>query len=177
MSIVLNHPERHEAPDYYFNYINLVPQDVDIRTTLSSQLQEMLALFEGISDPQARHRYAPDKWSSRQMLAHLNDTERVVAVRAFWFARGFEAPLPSFDQNVAAERSDADARTWSGLVDEFGVIRAATLSFLHPLSPDAWVRRGAASGYEFSVRAVAYIIAGHVSHHANILRERYLCTR
>ena len=108
MSIVLNHPERHEAPDYYFNYINLVPQDVDIRTTLSSQLQEMLALFEGISDQQARHRYAPDKWSIRQMLAHLNDTERVFAFRAFWFARGFEAPLPSFDQNVAAERSNVE---------------------------------------------------------------------
>lgn len=177
MTTLLNTlPEPHEAPEYYFKYINLVPSDVDIRTVLSSQLREMLTLFESISDEHARHRYAPDKWSIRQVLAHLNDTERVFAFRALWFARGFDSSLPSFDQNVAAERNGADARTWGSLVDEFGAIRASTLTFFRSLPQDAWTRRGLASDYEFSVRAVAYIIAGHINHHANILRERYLRT-
>lgn len=167
-------PERHEAAEYYFKYINLVPHDVDIRAILSSQLRETQLLCESISDEQAGHRYAPDKWSIRQVLAHLSDTERLFAFRAFWFARGFESSLPSFDQNAAAERNGADARTWSSLVDEFGAIRASTLTLFRSLPPDAWTQRGLASDCEFSVRAVAYIIAGHTTHHANILRERYL---
>lgn len=167
-------PEADEAPEYYFRYISLVPQDVDIRTILSSQLREMLILFESISDDQSRRRYAPDKWSIRQVLGHLNDTERLFTFRALWFARGFDSSLPGFDPNIAAEHDGADARTWSSLIDEFGAIRASTLAFFRALPPDAWTRRGVASDYEFSVRAVAYIIAGHISHHANILNERCL---
>lgn len=175
MTIPLNQlPERHEAPEYYFKYINLVPQDLDIRAILSSQVSEMLMLLESISEEHSSYRYAPGKWSVRQVLGHVNDTERLFAFRAFWFARGFDAPLPSFDQDVAAERDGADARTWSSLVDEFGAIRASTLTLFRSLPPEAWTRRGFASDYEFSVRAVAYIIAGHISHHTNILRERYL---
>ena len=167
-------PEPHEAPEYYFRYIKLVPHHADIRTVLSSQMQEMAILLESISEERSRHRYAPDKWSIRQVLGHLSDTERLFAFRAFWFARGFDASLPGFDQNIAAEHNGADAQTWSSLVDELGAIRASTLHFFRSLPPDAWMRRGLASDYEFSVRAAAYIIAGHITHHANILRERYL---
>ena len=104
----------------------------------------------------------------------MNDTERLFAFRAFWFARGFESPLPSFDQNVALAAAAADARPWQSHLDEFAAVRAATLSFFRHLPVDAWERRGTASGNPFSVRALAYLSAGHVFHHVAILNERYL---
>lgn len=173
MTTQRNVPEPHEAPEYYFKYISLVRQDMDIRTILSSQMRQMAIFLESISEEQSRHRYAPGKWSIRQVLGHLSDSERLFAFRAFWFARGFNSSLPGFDQNIAAERNGADTQTWNSLVDEFGAVRASTLTFFRSLPPNAWTRRGLASDCEFSVRAVAYIIAGHISHHANILRERY----
>jgi hypothetical protein len=173
MTLLTTTPERHEAPEYYFRYINLVPQ-ADIRLTLTAQLPDIVMLLESISEDKWQYGYAPDKWSVRQVVAHLNDTERLFAFRALWFARGFSESLPSFDQNVAAAHNPADERPWRSLVEEFREIRASTLTFFRYLPPDAWMRRGLASGYEFTVRAVAYIIAGHLIHHANILRERYL---
>lgn len=166
-------PEQHEAPEYYFKYINLVPRS-DVRDVLAAQVAETLSLVDSISEEQSKHRYAPDKWTIRQVLGHINDAERLFVFRALWFARGFDSPLPSFDQNVAARHNAADERSWRSLVDEFREIRASTLSFFRHLPPDAWLRRGVASGHEFTVRALAYIAAGHVIHHAAILRQRYL---
>jgi hypothetical protein len=94
--------------------------------------------------------------------------------RAFWFARGFDSALPSFDQNVAMSAAAANERSWSSLVEEFRSVRGATLSFFQNLPPHAWARRGVASGNPFTVRALAYIAAGHVAHHAAILQQRYL---
>jgi hypothetical protein len=91
-----------------------------------------------------------------------------------WFARGFDTELPSFDQNVAVAADGADDRSWRSLIDEFRAVREASLSLFRHLPPDAWMRRGVASGNPFSVRALAYVVAGHVSHHARILKERYL---
>jgi DinB superfamily len=166
-------PEPHEAPPYYFKYISLVPPG-DIRELLGAQLASTLSLLGSISEDTSRFRYAADKWSIRQVLGHVNDCERLFAFRAFWFARGFDSPLPSFDQNVAAQHDTADARSWSGLVAEFREIRASTLSLVRHLPDDAWLRRGAASGHEFTVRSLAYIIAGHVAHHDAVVRQRYL---
>ena len=115
-----------------------------------------------------------DKWTVRELLNHINDTERLFVARAFWFARGFDSPLPSFDQLVAATAAEADARAWSTHVEEFTTIRAATLTFFENLPADAWMRRGIASDNPFTVRALAYLAAGHVIHHAAILRSRYL---
>ena len=172
--MVLNtFPDLHEAPEYYFRYMNLIHGE-DIRVSLATQLVETVSFLGGISEDDSRYRYGPDKWSIRQVLGHLNDCERVFAFRAFWFARGFEASLPGFDEKVAAQHDTADERSWSSLVDEFREIRASTLSLFLHLPPEAWLRRGLASGHEFTVRAVAYIIAGHVVHHLAILRERYL---
>ena len=104
----------------------------------------------------------------------MNDTERLFVFRALWFARGFDSPLPSFDQDVAVSTAGADARPWRSHVEEFRVVRAATLAFFDNLPADAWTRRGIASGNPFTVRALAYISAGHVTHHTKILQERYL---
>jgi hypothetical protein len=169
----LTTPDRTEAAEYYFTYIDQVPSG-DILEILAAQLDELRALLAGIDDKQSLFRYAPDKWSIRQVLSHVNDGERVFVFRAFWFARGFDEPLPSFDQDVAVSTADADARSWQSHLDEFETVRAATLTFFRSIPEDAWTRRGIASGNPFTVRALAYIIAGHVNHHLSILRERYL---
>ncbi len=146
----------------------------DICDFLRTQLDDTLALLNGISEEQSQHRYAPDKWTIKEVVSHLNDTERVFVFRALWFARGFPEPLPSFDQNVAIAGARANERSWRGHVHEFRSVRTATLPVFESLSPEAWTRRGVASGHTVSVRAIAYITAGHVAHHCRILRERYL---
>ena len=168
-------PDRTEAAPYYFTYIDQVPSG-DIRVLLEAQSGETLALLRRISEETSLVRYAPGKWSIREVLGHINDTERLFVSRAFWFARGFDTPLPSFDQNVAVWAAGAHDRSWSSLVDEFRSIRAGTLSFFQNLPDDAWTRRGVASDNPFTVRALAYIAVGHVAHHLRILRERYLET-
>ena len=165
-------PDRTEAAPYYFTYIDRVPAG-DICATLDAQAGEAVGLFTSISDAASLHRYAPDKWSIREVVGHINDTERLFVFRAFWFARGFDSPLPSFDQNVAVSAAAAHERSWDSLIDEFRTIRAATVSFFRPLADEAWLRRGIASDNPFSVRALAYLAAGHVTHHLAILRERY----
>ena len=166
-------PARDEAADYYFNYIDQVP-DGDICTTLEAQAVDTLATFAMIGEERSRHRYDADKWSIREVLGHINDTERLFLSRAFWFARGFDTPLPSFDQNVAVASAGADDRALSSHVEEFRAVRASTLAFFRNLPPDAWMRRGTASGNPFTVRALAFLAAGHVTHHMKILRTRYL---
>jgi hypothetical protein len=166
-------PDRTEAPEYYFTYIDQVPSG-DICAILDAQATETLAFLAAIPEEVSLRRYAPDKWTIRQAVSHMNDTERVFVARAFWFARGFDTPLPSFDQNVAMAVSGANARTWRSHIEEFRAVRAATLTFFRNLPADAWRRRGIASDVPFTVRALAYIAAGHVVHHTRILRERYL---
>ena len=165
-------PDRTEAAEYFFTYIDQVP-DGDIVEILRAQSAGALNLFELISDEQSLHRYAAGKWSIREVLSHLNDCERLFVFRAFWFARGFESPLPSFDQNVAMGTAAAEARSWRSHVEEFRAVREASLTFFQSVPDDAWPRRGTASDNPFSVRALAYIAAGHVSHHLRLLREHY----
>jgi len=166
-------PDRTEAAEYYFTYIDKVGPG-DICRILEEQLAETLPLLEAISEDRSLHRYAPDKWSIRDVLGHLNDCERLFVSRAFWFARGFDSPLPSFDQNVAVSVAGADSRPWRSHIEEFRLVRAATVAFFSNLPSDAWARRGVASGNPFTVRALAYMAAGHVTHHMGILKERYL---
>jgi hypothetical protein len=166
-------PSPTEASPYYFKYIDQVPAG-DIVDILQRQAREAQSLFAPIGDEQSLHRYAPDKWTIREVVAHLNDTERLFSFRAFWFARGFDSELPSFDQEVANRTAGADDRSWKSHVDEFQAVRSATVTFFANLPAAAWNRQGTASGNPFSVRALAYLCAGHVTHHLTILRERYL---
>ena len=171
--MIPDRPDRTEAAEYYFTYIDQVGAG-DIREILAAQADEARALFERISDEASTRRYAPGKWTIRQVLSHVNDTERLFVFRALWFARGFDSPLPSFDQDVAIAAAAADHRPWRSHVDEFRAIRAATVPFFGTMPDEAWTRRGVASGNPFSVRALAYIAAGHVAHHLRLLGERYL---
>lgn len=173
MSAAITAPAPTEAAEYFHKYINQVGSG-DIRQLLDTQAREMQALLAGISDEQSRHRYAPDKWSIRQVLSHLSDTERVFTYRALWFARGCGGALPSFDHEVAIATAGADDRPWADHIEEFRTVRAATLTLFRGFAADAWDRQGIASGNPVTVRALAYIVAGHVTHHVKILRERYL---
>lgn len=166
-------PERNEAASYYFKYIDRIAS-ADIVGVLETQLEETLGLLEGISEDKSLHRYAPDKWSIRQLLNHINDTERVFLYRALWFGRGFDTPLPSFEENISAEAARSDEISWTRHLEEFRGIRLATVAFFRNLPAEAWSRNGIASGNPVTVRALAYITAGHLAHHVAILKERYL---
>jgi len=131
-------------------------------------------MLQSITEEKSLHKYAPDKWSLRQVLNHLTDTERAFAFRALWFARGFDKPLPGYDPDMAAMGAQADMSPWSAHLDEFIHVRQATISLFQNLPASAWARTGVASGYTFTVRALAWIIPGHVAHHLQIVRERYL---
>jgi hypothetical protein len=169
----MSQPQSNEAADYYFPYINLAPTD-DIVSFLNDQLKETMPFLEGISEAQSMHTYSPDKWTIKQLWSHVNDGERMFLGRALWFARGFKDPLPSFDQEVAVEGANANAIPWAQTVEEFRTIRLATLSFFLNMPAEAWSRTGIASDNLFTVNALAYIIAGHATHHMNVLKERYL---
>lgn len=170
---VIGRPSPDEAMPYYFEMIDRVAGD-DPVAALAAQLATAVELWRGISEEGSRRRYAADKWSLREVLSHVNDTERVFLGRAVWFARGFDSPLPSFEQDRCAEAARADDLEWRAHVEEFEAVRRSTLCFFRHLPRAAWARRGVASGNPFSVRALAYILAGHVDHHAALVRERYL---
>lgn len=169
----MTRPQTTEAASYYFKYIDLVTGD-DIVSAMENQMDEMLQFLNGISEEQSLHSYEPGKWTIREVLNHVNDGERVFAGRAFWFARGFTEPLPSFEQDVAVQMAHANNTSWADLVEEFKVLRLSTISLLKSLPDEAWARAGVASDSPVSVLALAYIIAGHVTHHMGVLRERYL---
>ena len=166
--------DRTEAAEYYYTYIDQVPKGEDIRRIIDAQLGETVSVLGGISEQKSLHRYAPDKWSIREVVGHINDCERMFVFRALWFARGLPGELPSFDQNIAIAAVRFDERSLSDLVAEFRTVRQSTLYFFRNLPDEAWAKRGIASGNPFTVRALAHITAGHVAHHMRILRERYL---
>ena len=166
-------PEPNEYASYYEKYVSLVP-DADLVETLERQGAETLALLRGLDEEQGAHRYEAGKWSVKQLVGHVNDAERIFSYRALAIGRGDRQPLPGMDQEEYMAGVDFDARTLASLADEFESVRAATLQLLRHLSPEAWARRGTASDNEVTVRALAYIIAGHEAHHVRILRERYL---
>ncbi|HEX6738060.1 MAG TPA: DinB family protein [Vicinamibacteria bacterium] len=166
-------PEPSEHVPYYGRYIVLVP-DGDVIATLGTQIEETLALLSSVSAEKSQHRYAPGKWSVRQLVGHVADSERVFGYRALAFARGDQTELPGFDENDYAEASPAANRPLPDVVEDLAAVRRATLSLLRNLEPDAWSRAGKANASPVSVRALAWIIAGHERHHRQILRERYL---
>src|SRR5688572_25082752 len=140
----MTRPQKDEAADYYFGYINLVP-DGNIVEVLEQQMAETLTFLSTVSEEQSLMRYAPDKWSLRELLNHINDTERVFVFRALWFARGFTEPLPSFDQEIAVQGAGANAVSWAAHVDDFRRVRTATISLFRSLPDEAWKRSGIAS--------------------------------
>ncbi len=170
---MIGQPTRDEAAEYYFTYIDKA-QTNDILGHLDTQTAEFLALLHSISEEKSLYRYAPEKWSIREAVSHINDTERVFAFRAFWIGRGGTAPLPGFDQDAFSANSGAGARPLASHIDEFIAIRSATMAMLRSLPADAWTRQGTASNNPVTTRALAFMVAGHLEHHRRILVERYL---
>jgi hypothetical protein len=166
-------PDPSEYAPYYGRYITLVAGH-DVVAALENQPRETLALLSALSEAQGDYRYAPGKWTIKEMLGHVIDAERVFSYRALRFARHDRTPLASFEQDdYVVAGNFADCRL-ADLTEEFVCVRRATLWLFRQLSAEAWMRRGIASDNEVSVRAVAYIIAGHELHHRRVLQEKYL---
>lgn len=161
-----------EHPESYTRYIELV-RGADAGDALAAQLPATLALLRPLDEARAAHRYAPGKWSVKEVLGHVTDAERVFGYRALTFARRDETPLPGFDEAAWTPAGDFDRRPLPELLEDFAAVRAATLRLFRSLEPEALLRRGRANQAPVSVRALAWIIAGHELHHGNVLRERY----
>lgn len=166
-------PQASEYGSFYQRYIDLASEE-DVVAALDAQSQETAALLGGLSEEQATQRYAPDKWSIKQLVGHVADSERIFAYRALSIARGETKPLPGFDQDPYVANSGADERSISDLAGELAAVRRANVMMLRALPQEAWRRIGTASDNPISVRAIAFIILGHERHHVRILRERYL---
>lgn len=165
-------PEESEYAPFYARYVALVPGE-DALPALEQQPQELRALAAAVPLERESFRYAPGKWSIRQVVGHMTDGERVFGHRAFCFSRGEQAPLPSFDENEYVARSPFEQVPLRELVDEFAAVRLANLAVLRRLSAEEWTRVGTASGKPVTVRALAYLMVGHPRHHLQILRQRY----
>lgn len=172
-SALSERPDTTEYAPYYSRYVSHVPEG-DVLELLAAQITDTAALLRSAGEALAGHRYAPGKWSIREMVGHLSDTERIMAYRALRIARADRTPLPGFEQDDYVAAAGFEARTLSDLISEFESVRVATLSLCRSFDDTALRRRGVASGHDVSARALVFIIAGHERHHMSVLRSRYL---
>ena len=166
-------PDATEYAPFYGTYVGKVP-DGDLLELLERQRRETQNLLAGLSDTQALHRYAPGKWSMKEVVGHLMDSERVFCYRALRFARADEKPLQGFDDKAWVPAGSFDARPLADLAAELDAVRRATIALFGGFDAAALARKGTANNNEVTVRALAWIVAGHERHHVAILRERYL---
>lgn len=171
--LIISRPAGDEYAPYYGNYISQVPGD-DLLPVLRRQLTETAAFIRQFPVELQDYRYAEGKWTPREIFLHLLDSERVFAYRALRIARADKTPLPGFDQDIFVPESNADKRSLESIAAEYEVIRQSTLLLFENLNEQQVDYRGVASQAPVSVRAVAYIVAGHEIHHLRILNERYL---
>jgi len=169
-------PEPGEYAPYYNRYISLVPGS-DILGTLDAQRRQMLLLLSGRDESDGDIRYAPDKWSVKEVLGHVCDTERIMSYRALRIARGDRTPIEGFEQDDYVRNGPFGERPLPEAIEDYIAVRRATLSLLRNLDDAAWARRGTANKNEISVRALAYLIAGHELHHRRMLEEKYFAGR
>lgn len=165
-------PDPGEYAPYYAGYVDRVP-DGDIVETLQKQHSATVALLSGLDEGQERFRYAEGKWSVRECVGHLVDTERVFTNRLLWFARGFDAPLPGMDQDAWVEVDSADERPLLHQLAEWRAVRSGLVGLLEGLDAAAWRREGVASEVRFTVPSLAWVVAGHELHHRILFGERY----
>jgi uncharacterized damage-inducible protein DinB len=166
-------PDPSEYVPYFERYIALVPPG-DVLMILREQHDLHLHELEALSDAQANHRYASGKWSIKEVVGHLADTERIFTYRATCFARGETQPLPGYDDVAYVSGGRFAARSLESLLGEFRAVRGATLALFGNLDAAALASRGVANDREYTVRAIAYIVAGHEAHHWRLFRDRYL---
>lgn len=165
-------PEPGEYAAYFDRYISLVPGN-DILATLESQRRQTLILLSGRDEDEGDFRYAPDKWSAKEVLGHVCDTERIFAYRALRISRGDTTPLAGFEQDDYIRNGPFAKIPFAEVIEDYIAVRRATLTLLRNLDEQAWLRRGVANKNEATVRAIAYTMAGHELHHRRILEEKY----
>ncbi len=167
-----NRPDASEHIPYYAKYISLVPKG-NILTLLEEQAKNTSTFLSSLTEEQSLKRYAPDKWSIKEVIGHLSDSERVFAYRALRFARDDKTALPGFESDDYIEPGRFNKRNWQGLIEDFEAVRHATIKLYEPLDETAWTRQGVANNDAVSVRALAYIIVGHELHHVKLIKELY----
>ncbi|HET7114850.1 MAG TPA: DinB family protein [Hanamia sp.] len=160
-------------PEHFYTYIRLVENE-DLNTVLKNQLTESQAFFNSVPKEKYDYKYAEGKWSIKEALQHIIDTERVFTYRSLAFSRKDVNILPSFDDKSYAANANGSGREWNDLVDEFTAVRKSTQLLFNSFSPEQLDSTGKGSGYQMNARAMGYTIAGHLAHHINIIKERYL---
>jgi hypothetical protein len=175
-TFMIARPEPGEYAPYYDRYISLVSGS-DILGTLDEQRRQTMTILCGQDEGDGDFRYAPGKWSAKEVLGHVCDTERIFAYRALRIGRGDQTPMPGFEQDDYVKNGPFGRAPLAEIIEDYIAVRRATLTLLRNLDEDAWGRRGVASKYEVTVRALAYMIAGHELHHRKILEEKYFAAR
>lgn len=168
----MNRPEKTEYDPYYEHYVSLV-EDHDILNTLGAQPAALRTLFTAVPEEKGSFSYAEGKWTIKEVLGHLIDGERMFAYRLFRISRGDQTPIEGFEQDGYIENAHSSRRSFAELLDEFSLLRQANMLFFNNLTDDAWGRVGTANDVKISVRALVYIMAGHIEHHLGVLKERY----
>ena len=166
-------PALEEMPPFYHGYVTRMDQ-VDLFEALEQNTKQTIRTLETITSEQSLHRYAPGKWSLREVVQHLTDCERIMAYRALCFARGEQAALPGFDEDAYVANADTDRRAWTDLTTEWRTVRASNTDLLQSFTAEMLARWGTANGGRVTVRALGWIIAGHTDHHLHVITERYL---
>jgi len=174
IATTIERPRADEHVEYFGRYISKVPDNVDLISLLRDQAMETVSMLQGLTPQQADFAYAPGKWSIKQVIGHIVDGERIFVYRALCIARNDQTPLPSFDENLYVDNANFQERTLTDLLEEFQVVRSATIHFAKNLDAESLTRVGTASKNPISVRALLYIVAGHERHHIELFRERYL---
>lgn len=169
----MKRPDTSEHEPYYGRYINLVPEG-EVPEILEEQGRETIALLKGLTEDHGNYRYAPGKWSLKDLVGHVIDTERVFVFRALVFSRSDTQPFPGMEQDDYARAANYAARPLGEIIGEFESVRTATIHLFRSFTPEILLRSGIANGCRFTVRSIMYIVAGHELHHLRILREKYL---
>ncbi len=169
----LTRPLPGECAEGYAPYLAVAPEG-DALALLKSQLEEVTTLYAGLSEAQGTYRYAPGKWSMKDLLQHLSDAERIFAYRCLRIGRGDATPLPGFDENAFAAAASADGRSLADLLTDFRATHLASLELFRSLPDKAWAQQGVSNGRSLTARCVPFICLGHAAHHIAVVRERYL---
>ncbi len=169
----MTRPDLTSIPEFYKRYVEHV-KNYDLVDAFNISLKATMELIKSIPEERGEHRYAPGKWSIKELLCHMIDTERIMSYRALRFARNDKTPLHGFEENDYAPEANAGSRTLASIAEEMSRLRLTTVDMFASFSPDMLMRKGLANNVEFSVLTIGYIIPGHESHHRNILKERYL---
>ncbi|HVT05064.1 MAG TPA: DinB family protein [Thermoanaerobaculia bacterium] len=169
----MNRPDPSEYAPYYETYVSLIKSD-DIESVLRAQLTDMKSLIGSAVGDKETFRYAPEKWSVRQLVGHVTDSERIFGYRALALGRGETAALPAFDETLYMANSPFAGITLTEIWSELESLRQANILMVHKFRPEDWARVGVANNNRASTRAITYVLAGHAQHHMNVLKERYL---